>query len=183
MKTLASTRVGDLMQQDVVTIAPDDSVRALTRLLSDHQISGAPVVDSSGQVVGVVSATDILRMTADETDSRIGVFPSRPSMEDVPESGDDELDLVSYFVGMETTVFAPEGVDWISGDAFSERTVRDIMTPVHFSVRSDATVEELAHLLVRGRIHRALVVDEGDLKGIITTFDVLRGMTGATPGE
>ena len=178
MKSLAETRVGDLMQRNVVTVAPDDTVRTLTRLLSDHQISGAPVVDTSGRVVGVVSATDVLRMTADETDARVGTFPTRPP-EDVPESGDDELDLVSYFVGMEATVFAPEGVDWIREDAFEERTVRDNMTPVHFSVHSDTTVEELAQLLVRGRIHRALVVDNGELGGIVTTFDVLRGLTGA----
>lgn len=179
MKTLAGTAVRDIMQTDVVTIRPDATVRTLTRLLSDHQISGVPVVDAAGHVVGVVSATDILRMAADETDVRIAAFPPAPTATDIPESGDDELDLVGYFVGMEATVLAPEHADWITDDAFEERTVRDIMTPVHFSVPSTATVEELAELLVRGRIHRALVLDNGELRGIVTTFDVLRALTGA----
>lgn len=179
MNTLLQTRVCDLMQTDLVTVSPDATVRSLTRLLSDHQISGAPVVDHAGQVVGVVSATDILRLAADETDVRVGAFPPiSPGQPDAP-SGDDELDLVGYFASMDATVVAPEGIDWISEDAFNERTVRDIMTGIHFSVGPDASLAELADLMVRGRIHRALVVEGGELQGIVTTFDVLKAVSSA----
>lgn len=180
MTTLQQTRVRDLMQTDLVTVSPDATVRSLTRLLSDHQISGAPVVDRSGQVVGVVSATDILRLAADETDVRVGSFPPIGGpVESEEPSGDDELDLVGYFASMDATVVAPEGIDWISEDAFNERTVRDIMTAIHFSVEPDASLGELADLMVRGRIHRALVVQDGELRGIVTTFDVLKAVSSA----
>jgi CBS domain-containing protein len=179
MTTLLQTRVDGLMQTNLVTVSPDATVRSLTRLLSDHQISGAPVVDHSGQVVGVVSATDILRLAADETDVRVGSFPPISPMESDEPSGDDELDLVGYFASMDATVVAPEGIDWISEDAFNERTVRDIMTGIHFSVGPDASLAELADLMVRGRIHRALVVENGELRGIVTTFDVLKAISSA----
>jgi len=179
MRAVESIPIRELMQTELVTVSPDTPVQALTRLLSDHQISGAPVVDSAGRVVGVVSATDILRLAADETDFRVGTFPIAPESPERGPSGDDELDLVGYFGAMDATVVAPEGIDWISEDVFAERTVRDIMTAVHFSVSPDAPLGELAQLLVRGRIHRALVVEDGELQGIVTTFDVLKVVSGA----
>ena len=178
MRTVEDTPIHELMQTELVTVSPETSVQTLTRLLSDHQISGAPVVDSAGRVVGVVSATDVLRLAADETDFRVGTFPIAPEGARSTPSGDDELDLVGYFGSMDATVVAPEGIDWIAEDAFAERTVRDIMTAVHFSVGPDATLGELAQLLVRGRIHRALVVESGELQGIVTTFDVLKAVSG-----
>ena len=53
-------------------------------------------------------------------------------------------------------------------------SVSDIMTPVSFTIDGDATVTELASFLVRGKIHRALVVEGGQLAGIVTAVDVLR---------
>jgi CBS domain-containing protein len=50
------------------------------------------------------------------------------------------------------------------------------MTPVSFSVAPDSTVPELCEFLVRGRIHRAVVVEEGRLVGIVTSADVLRAV-------
>ena len=54
--------------------------------------------------------------------------------------------------------------------------VADIMTPVAFSVRPGDTVKELADFLVRGRIHRAVVVEDARLLGIVTSGDVLRAV-------
>lgn len=179
MKTLAETAVRDLMQTNVVTVGPDATIRELTRLLSDHQISGAPVVDAGGRVLGVVSATDVLRFVADEVDATVATFPTAPSRQEDAEDDDDEPDLLDYFALVEGAVVAPEGVDWITADAFEEGTVKEIMTPVHFSVRSDASVEELADLLFRGRIHRALVIDDDELEGIVTTFDILKALARA----
>ena len=56
--------VADLMRRDVVTIAPDATVRELTRLLDRHRVSGVPVVDENRRVLGMVSVSD-LRWLAD----------------------------------------------------------------------------------------------------------------------
>ena len=57
------------------------------------------------------------------------------------------------------------------------------MTPAVFSVPSTTTVPELARLLLRGRIHRALVVDDGVLVGIVSAFDVLKAVAEAPEEE
>jgi CBS domain-containing protein len=53
-------RAADIMTTDVITISPDASVKELAKLLSDHGISGVPVVDSDGKLVGIVSEGDLM---------------------------------------------------------------------------------------------------------------------------
>ena len=59
--------VRDIMQTELVTVVPDTSVYDLSRLLTEKNVSGAPVVDVDGEVLGVVSMTDVVRLAADET--------------------------------------------------------------------------------------------------------------------
>jgi CBS domain-containing protein len=50
----------DVMTRDIITVSPSTPVRALASLLIKNQISGAPVVDKTGRIVGVVSEADIV---------------------------------------------------------------------------------------------------------------------------
>jgi CBS domain-containing protein len=59
---------------------------------------------------------------------------------------------------------------------FDTITVSEIMTPVSFSVLPNTTAQELAEFLVRGRIHRAVVVSADRLVDIVTSNDVLRAV-------
>jgi len=61
--------VAELMQKDVKSIAPEASVAELVRTLADSHVSGLPVVEPSGRVIGVVSATDVLQASAEKDDS------------------------------------------------------------------------------------------------------------------
>jgi CBS domain-containing protein len=63
-------RVAELMQTNVRTIAPDSSIADLVQALADSHVSGLPVVSPSGQIVGVVSATDVLQASAENEDAR-----------------------------------------------------------------------------------------------------------------
>ena len=63
-------RVADLMQRDVKTIAPEASVFELVQSLADSHVSGLPVVNATGRVIGVVSATDVLQAGAEKEDAR-----------------------------------------------------------------------------------------------------------------
>lgn len=63
-------RVADLMQKDVRTIGPDATVAELVQAMADSRVSGLPVVTSSGRVIGVVSATDVLQASAEPQDAR-----------------------------------------------------------------------------------------------------------------
>jgi len=53
-------RVADVMTTDVITVRPETTLKEVAELLATRGISGAPVVDASGHVVGVVSEADIL---------------------------------------------------------------------------------------------------------------------------
>jgi len=62
-------RVADLMQTNVRTAAPDAPVAEVVQAMADSHISGLPVVDSVGRILGVVSATDVLQATAEQGDA------------------------------------------------------------------------------------------------------------------
>lgn len=171
------TTVRDIMATDVLTVAPDTPVRQLVRLMADEGISGAPVVDASGTLLGVVSATDVLRLAADEVE--VATPALRGSAEHRPlepvESGDEEYDLTHYFLSLDSPVEQPE-FDALPESALDEVTVEEIMTPAVFDVSPDTPLPDLAAFLLRGRIHRAVVVEDGRLAGIVTAFDVLRAV-------
>lgn len=170
-------KVRDIMHTDVVTAHPDQTVRELTRVLAEHGISGVPVVTDGGEVLGVVSSSDVVRVAA-ESDSA-PVTGTRWIPVNVPENTVDPEDPVvdpysDYFLPEEAPVVAAE---WDAGEQdgpMDRLSVSDIMTPVTFTVDGDASLPDLADFLVRGKIHRALVLEEGRLRGIVTAMDVLR---------
>lgn len=166
--------VTEIMQRDVATVTPDTTVRDLARFLADRSISGAPVVSEAGALVGVVSATDIVRRAADDGALAFGGEGN---------AGATEAAAMYYM---------PEESDWtvmewtsLDLDEFrDEMTVEDIMTPVTFGVSPGTTLREAAEFMVRGRIHRALVLDGSRLLGLVSAMDLLRAFAegGSTAG-
>ncbi len=174
--------VKDIMQKDVVTVTTDTTARYLARLLADEEISGVPVLDGNGNLAGVVSSTDLVRLAAEEAGVRVRPVGVGVGVDPIldPDSDDDEIEAEEDPYGF----FLPEDSpyagarlleEWPESD-FDEMLVRDIMTPVSFSVEPATTVPELCEYLVRGRIHRAVVVEGKELKGIVTSADVLRAV-------
>lgn len=159
----APMTVRDIMNTDVVTVSPETDVRDLVQLLAQHRISGVPVVGREGDLMGVVSATDVVALAAYGGDAARG-----PGTWDNEEGALDE-ESASYW----RTTDAPLEFVMASATNVPEYQVGDIMTPAVFSVPSTASLPELARFLLRGRIHRALVVDAGELVGIVSAFDVL----------
>jgi CBS domain-containing protein len=161
------------------------SVHDLARLLADHEISGAPVVDVDGEVLGVVSMTDVIRLAASETGVRVAprpVITGEFSLE-APEEGpwESEQDVVDFFQNAQAPPAMPRpGEDWASESDLEHYDVREIMTPANFHIHPDSELRELAAFLLRGRIHRALVMEDDRLVGIVTTVDLLRTMAEAS---
>jgi CBS domain-containing protein len=163
-------KVRDIMRRHVVRIRPDASVRELIQLLAQEQVSGVPVVDETGEILGVVSATDVLHLAAANIDAPVGNAPW-----DYPEK--DELDEES--AGSVRSLDAPFQFEEpeplaLGVPELAEYKVEDIMTPAAFTVDLDTSVAQLSRFMLQGRIHRALVVEQGRLEGIVTTYDVLR---------
>jgi CBS domain-containing protein len=63
-------RVAELMQKDVRGVRPDASVAEVIASLADAHVSGVPVVDGHGQMLGVISSTDVLIQEAEAEDSQ-----------------------------------------------------------------------------------------------------------------
>ena len=175
--------VRDIMRTELVTVGPDMSVHDLSRLLADNGISGAPVVGVEGEVLGVVSMTDVIRLTAVEAD--VGVAP-RPLITgelslEAPQEDEEEQDVLDYFQHVHAPPVSPgtAGV-WAAGSDLNQHDVREIMTPANFHIHPDTDLRELAAFLLRGRIHRALVMEDDRLVGIVTTVDLIRTMAEPT---
>ncbi|MDX1493511.1 MAG: CBS domain-containing protein [Longimicrobiales bacterium] len=173
--------VRDIMQRDVVTISIEESARSLARLLADEEISGVPVLDPNGRVVGVASTTDLVRLAAGDTEVSFSAMSlARDFDRAVAEMSDDpEAEAgtaLGFFLPEDAPGFGPTLFEDLPESTFDRATVADVMTPVSFSVAPDMEIPELCQYLVRGRIHRALVVDDGELLGIVTSQDVLRAV-------
>lgn len=168
--------VREIMRTDVVTVAPDRTVADLVDLLEREGITGVPVVDADGTVVGVVSVTDVARAALREASGEAEEGGEARAGEDGPGG---------YFRFPDG--LAAEGLgSWLPAGLprtrLGARAVREIMTPATFSVRPEATVRELARFLSRGGIHRALVFEGSRLAGVVTATDVLRALAGSTDG-
>ena len=51
----------EVMSRNVISVSPDATIAAAIRLMLDHQISGLPVVDAAGKLVGILTEGDLLR--------------------------------------------------------------------------------------------------------------------------
>lgn len=173
--------VKEIMQKDVVTVTTDTTARQLARLLADEEISGVPVLDTNGSLAGVVSATDLVRLAADEAGAQIRPSGMELGVDPIgdQEMGDDdaeEPDRYGFFLPEDSPFLGQRFFEQLPENDFDTVLVQDIMTPVTFTVDPATTLPELCDFLVRGAIHRAVVVERGKLLGIVTSADVLRAV-------
>ncbi len=144
----------NVMTNPVVAVSPAMSLADAHRLFVEEGIHGAPVLDDDGSIVGVVTSSDLLRAVHDEHDS-------------VTRSSDYLRDLLEF----SAPDWAGETSDF--QDRLGERSVEEVMTPTAVTVRPDAPISEVARALRENRIHRVWVEEDGKLRGVISTFDLL----------
>jgi CBS domain-containing protein len=171
--------VRDIMRTDVVTASIGESPRVLARLLVDEGISGVPVLDAHGRkVVGVVSSTDLVRLAADDRDEHVASTVARTAVARVtdPDADEVEADPYGFFLPEDSPFYGLQLLEQLPESSFDTATVGDIMTPATEWVAPDMRVSDLCGFLVRRRIHRALVIENGELRGIVTSVDVLRAV-------
>lgn len=148
----------DLMQTQVVTVGTDDPIASVFRLFTDEEISGAPVVDEYGRVVGVVSIRDLLRSSNEEQDTT-----------------QTDLDYFRDGLAYAKSEGMMEDLDY--EDRLAHRMVSDVMTGDVIAVRRKTPISDVVATIIENRIHRVLVVDEGrngtTLAGLISLFDLV----------
>jgi CBS domain-containing protein len=153
---LVADTAGDLMTPNPTSISVHANVREGLAVLLEKNISGAPVIDSAGRPVGVVSHTDFLRR---EEEQFLYASP-------VPEYY-DKSELVMKNGDQYSEGFQVEAVD--------RTTVREIMSPVVYTVTATTTAFETIQAMLNHRVHRMFVVDtSGTLVGVVSALDVLK---------
>jgi len=146
----------DIMTRDVVVVHETMSIAELAGVLMSNMITGAPVVGDSGKLLGVVSATDLVRHVALET------------------SGIQEERVSGYYVRGWESILDEDEVRAFHIVRDSGATVRDIMTPLIFAVPETAGLGELVDTMIGGRIHRIIVTRGEEVVGLVSTLDLLK---------
>jgi CBS domain-containing protein len=150
-------RAMDVMTSDVITVEPDMTIQSLAALLASSGISGAPVVDSGGRLVGIVSEGDLLH--------RAEIGTARRHRER----------RRSWWLDHFASDLAR---DYVKSHG---RTVKDLMTRDVVTVTEDTDLGDVAALMEVKRIKRVPVMREGKIVGIISRANIVRAV-GATKG-
>jgi CBS domain-containing protein len=173
--------VRDVMTTDPITIGPQANLRDAVELLTQHGISGVPVV-RGGCVVGTLSARDIVTFEA----STPGV-PTERGDDDVWDEGgrlfvdDAETSPSAFFAefwedaGADVTerFRITDSPEW---DLLAEHTVDEVMSRDILAVRPSYPLQTAAEYMKRTGAHRVLVVEEQQLVGIVTPMDITRAV-------
>lgn len=143
-------KIKDIMTTEVITVSTDDSVEKCAKLLQEHNISGLPVTDENGHVVGMVTEGDLIRRA-----SRI----KAPGYLEIL-GGLIYLGSPGKFVDELQRAMALE-----AGRLMSKNLI---------SIKPDESLETAATLMVKNNINRLPVIDEeGSLVGIVARRDIM----------
>jgi CBS domain-containing protein len=149
----------DVMTADVITVVDSETIAAAVETLQAHHVSGAPVIDGSGKLVGILSLSDLVRASS-------GL-----------DQSDEELPPVALAHGHDATTWDLYEKARPFKHESSAATVAEQMSRRITSVTQVAPLVEVARVMCSGHWHRVPVVDEsGNLCGIISTMDVLAAM-------
>ena len=142
----------DIMTPHVKSVRQSWTMQKFSTFLSDNNISGSPVADEDGKVIGIATLKDIAEFHFNFRDSK---YESQLDEEELKESKRLRMMIV-------------EGLTKVPVE------VGDIMTPIVFSVKEESTIKEVAELMMQEHLHRVFVKKDESLTGIITTYDLLK---------
>jgi CBS domain-containing protein len=141
----------DVMTRRVITVAVDASIREALQLMLQHNISGLPVIDKTGNLAGIVTEGDFLRR------SEIGTERKRSHW-------------LEFLLGPGRLA-----ADYAHSHA---RRVNEVMTLDVQTITEDAPLDEIVALMESHRIKRVPVVRGNELVGIVSRANLLRALAG-----
>jgi CBS domain-containing protein len=140
--------VRDVMTSEPVCFERGATIRQIAQTFEELEISGAPVVETDGTVIGVVTKSDLIRRCVEGTSEQ----PPGFLFELLAEEAGEDVELI------------PESLI----------VVDDFMSTDLVTARAEEPISVVAHRLTESKVHRAIVVDAGQRAvGIITTLDIL----------
>lgn len=145
----------DIMKTTVLTVSTSTSLSEVERLLSEQRISGVPVTEEAGHIVGVISMRDLIEHYSEDPSTRPGS---------------------TSFYTMSSEELLEEEIESLELPEESQGTAGEVMTAAVYTVGADAGLREIARKMVEMNIHRILVEDDGKTVGLISTMDILRAL-------
>ena len=142
-------QVKDVMTQNVISVGADEPIVKAARVMLQNRISGLPVVDAKGELVGVVTEGDFLRRR------EIGTERQRPKW-------------LEFVLG--PGKLAQEYVQT------SGRKVAEIMTPNPWTVGEDDPLEDVVEVMERRHIKRLPVIRDGRMVGIVSRSNLMHAL-------
>lgn len=159
-----SVDVRELMTRDVLVLRPERTLEEAALAMTKRRVSGAPVVDPKGRILGILSEADILRKLQQIAEEDV----ARHYLSD----GSHSLALFSLLASKQHRVVAQVY------EKLRHATVEETMTRrVHTAEPSD-TLEHVAALMIRHDVNRVPIVEDGRIVGILTRADFAKFVAG-----
>lgn len=145
----------DIMTPHVKSVPEDWTMQRFAKFLSDNEISGSPVVNENDEIVGIATLKDIADFHLNNSSS--------DHEQKLSEEEAKEARRLKQFIFEEMMKVPVE--------------VRDIMSPIVFSVDEETPIKEVAKKMMEDHLHRIFVTKSNKVAGIITTYDLLKLIT------
>jgi CBS domain-containing protein len=140
-------KVKEIMTKDVVSIKPDDNAKDTLGLLLKMQISGLPVIDAQGKLVGMFTEKDVLKNVLPSYIEKIGRFVYEENPKSIKKKFEDLANL----------------------------TISQLMRKEVISVDEDTSLSEVAHLMLTQNVRRIPVLNkEKKVVGIVAREDIIK---------
>lgn len=152
-----TTTVAEVMSRDPIVVTPETPLRDAIKILADKHISGLPVQDDDGKLVGVISEGDLMWQES-------GVTPPAYIM---------VLDSVIY---LENPQRYERELHKALGQTVGEVMTRAARQKDLVTIKPTSTLKEAAQLMHERGVHRVLVLEDDRLVGMLTRGDIIRHM-------
>lgn len=138
------------MTTTLITVSPDMDITEAAKLLIEKKINGVPVVDTSGNLVGILCQSDLIVQQK-------------------------KLPLPSVFTFLDS-IISLSSMKQLEKEAekMTATTVAHAMTPQPVTIKPDTGIETIAELMTGNKFHTLPVVENGKLVGIVGKEDVLK---------
>ena len=147
-------KASEIMTRDVITVSLETSVQQLAQILASNGISGAPVVDRDGLLLGIVTESDLI-----DQNKKVHI----PTV----------VSILDSFFFLENPDKMEQEMRKMAG-----ATVADIYSSPAFTVSEDTPIDEIATIMSEKNIHSLPVVTGGQLRGIIGKKDIIKTIAG-----
>jgi len=142
------------MSKKVLSVDPEMSVKEFIRLMEEHHITGAPVTDDKGKLLGVISVADVIKKS---------------------NYVNKELAHCEECYEVDPTTGLVEVHKYYTEELF-EKQISCLMTKKPIFISPESEIEDAVKIFLETPIHRILIMEGEKVVGIVSTKDILKAL-------